>query len=119
VQLDQSGLGDTSQKVLVEGLPPILVLHLKRFVSADGIVKISKPVQFTPELEIPLGTIFSFVSPVLAETKNTSCLGRSRNHGTHFREIRRASALQALWGAIPPRRVCRLRALYGRRAPPE
>ena len=68
VQLDQSGLGDTSQKVLVEGLPPILVLHLKRFVSADGIVKISKPVQFAPELKIPLGTIFSFVSPLLAET---------------------------------------------------
>ena len=35
-------------------LPPVLVLHLKRFlydVAADGVVKISKPVQFTPELK--------------------------------------------------------------------
>jgi hypothetical protein len=46
-------------------LPPVLVLHLKRFYDAatDGINKINKPVHFTPELEIPLGTIFSFLSP--------------------------------------------------------
>jgi ubiquitin carboxyl-terminal hydrolase 10 len=65
VQLGPSGLGEASQQVLIEALPPVLVLHLKRFqydVAADGIVKISKPVQFAPELEIPLGMIFSFVS---------------------------------------------------------
>jgi ubiquitin carboxyl-terminal hydrolase 10 len=51
--------------VQIEALPPILVLHLERFLydaTADGIVKTSKSVQFAPELEIPIGTIFSFVS---------------------------------------------------------
>ena len=66
VQLGTSNFGDASQQVLIEALPSVLVLHLKRFlydVAADGIVKISKFVQFAPELEIPPGTIISFVSP--------------------------------------------------------
>ena len=60
-----SGVGEGNQQVLIETLPPVLVLHLKRFLydaSADGIVKISKPVRFAPELEIPLGMISSFIS---------------------------------------------------------
>ena len=64
-----SGLGEANQQVLIEALPSVLVLHLKRFqydVTADGIVKINKPVRFAPELDIPLGTKFSLVSPVLA-----------------------------------------------------
>jgi hypothetical protein len=59
--------------VYIETFPSVLVLRLERLVynaSADGIVELNKPIQFTPELDIPLGTIFSFVSPVLAETKN-------------------------------------------------
>ncbi|KAA1469297.1 cysteine proteinase [Dentipellis sp. KUC8613] len=47
---------EASQQILIESLPPILVLHLKRFlydVNAKGVVKIGKMVQFTPELEIP------------------------------------------------------------------
>ena len=69
VELGTSGFGEATQQVLIEALPSVLVLHLKRFlydVAADGIVKINKPVQFAPELDIPLGTKFSFVSPVLA-----------------------------------------------------
>jgi ubiquitin carboxyl-terminal hydrolase 10 len=61
VQLGPSG-NEASQLVLIEALPPVLVLHLKRFLydaATNGINKISKPVQFAPELEIPLGTIFS------------------------------------------------------------
>jgi ubiquitin carboxyl-terminal hydrolase 10 len=56
--------------VLLEALPPVLVLHLKRFLydtASDGIVKIRKPVQFGPELQISPGTIISFISPVLAK----------------------------------------------------
>ena len=66
VQLGPSGSSEASQQVFIEALPPVLVLHLKRFlydVNADGIVKITKPIQFAPELEIPLGTKFSFVLP--------------------------------------------------------
>jgi hypothetical protein len=68
VQAGQSSSSETSQQVLIEVLPSVLILHLNRFpcdAAADGIVKINKPVQFTPELEIPSGTIFSFVSFVL------------------------------------------------------
>ena len=54
--------------MLLEALPQILVLHLERFVydpATEGINKINKPIQFAPELQIPIGTIFAFVSPVL------------------------------------------------------
>ena len=58
VQLGPSGFSMAGQQVLIEFLPPILVLHLKRFLydaAADSIVKINKPVLFAPELEIPAG----------------------------------------------------------------
>jgi ubiquitin carboxyl-terminal hydrolase 10 len=57
-------LSEASQQVLLETLPPILVLHLEHFlfdVATDGIKKVSKAIQFAPELEIPLGMIFSFI----------------------------------------------------------
>jgi ubiquitin carboxyl-terminal hydrolase 10 len=66
VQPGPSGFSVASQQVFIEVLPPILVLHLKRFLydaAADSTVKINKPVQFAPELEIPVGMIFSLVSP--------------------------------------------------------
>ena len=70
VPVGQSYSNEASQQVLLETLPPILVLHLDRFQydeATEGIVKISKPVQFAPELEIPHRTIFSFALPVLAK----------------------------------------------------
>ena len=54
---------DASQQMLIEALPPVLVLHLKRFrydEAAGGVVKISKPVRFFPELDIPFGMLFVF-----------------------------------------------------------
>ena len=68
IQLGLSGVGEAIQQVLIEAFPPVLVLHLKRFlydVDADGIVKISKHVQFGSELEIPPGTKFSSISTML------------------------------------------------------
>jgi hypothetical protein len=121
VELGPSGFGEASQQVLIEALPPVLVLHLKRFlydVAADGVVKISKLVQFAPELEIPLGTIFSFFSSCWPRL-SPSWLGWSRIAGTRCRKICGASALQAVWGALPSWQVRRQRALYGRRALPE
>jgi hypothetical protein len=67
VNVGQSNSNEATRQVLLEALPQILVLHLERFpydAATDGINKINKPVQFEPELEIPLGTIFSFVSRV-------------------------------------------------------
>ena len=72
--LGPSGDSEASQQVLIEALPSVLVLHLKRFlydVAADGIVKVSKAIQFAPELKIPHGTIISF-SRMLAKAKNPS-----------------------------------------------
>lgn len=46
---------DASQQVLIETVPPILVLHMKRFLydtNVNGVVKIGKQVSFGPELEI-------------------------------------------------------------------
>jgi len=56
-QISASGLGNASQQVLIEALPPVLVLHLNRVrydAAAGGITKIGKSIQFAPELEIPL-----------------------------------------------------------------
>ncbi|KAH9991181.1 hypothetical protein BJV77DRAFT_963013 [Russula vinacea] len=56
VQPGLSGFSEASQQVLIEALPSVLVLHLKRFLydnATNGIFKISKSVQFGPELEIP------------------------------------------------------------------
>ena len=57
-----SGLSgsDSSQQILIEALPPVLILHLKRFRydSATGsVIKIDKPIQFSPKLDIPFGTL--------------------------------------------------------------
>ncbi|KAH9972228.1 hypothetical protein BJV77DRAFT_1154981 [Russula vinacea] len=54
VRLGPSG-NEASQRVLIEALPPVLVLHLKRFLydaATNGINKIGKPVQIAPELDI-------------------------------------------------------------------
>jgi hypothetical protein len=54
---------DVSQQMLIEALPPALVLHLKRFrydAAAGGVIKISKPILLSPELEIPFGTLLHF-----------------------------------------------------------
>jgi hypothetical protein len=66
---------DASQQMLIEALPPVLVLHLKRFrydAAAGGIIKISKHVQFYPELDIPSGAPFFIYTPAAAETEDIS-----------------------------------------------
>jgi hypothetical protein len=48
--------------VLIEALPPVLIVHLNRFhydTVAGGVVRNRKHVRFSPELEIPPGTFFS------------------------------------------------------------
>ena len=101
LQVGPSSSIRASQQVRIEALPPILVLHLKRFLydaTADGIVKISKPIRFAPELEIPLGTILFFpaqlrlrisrgsddpeiMAPIAAEPANYKLYGVLYHHG--------------------------------------
>jgi ubiquitin carboxyl-terminal hydrolase 10 len=59
VQVGQSSPSEASQQVLLKALPPILVLHLKRFLYDVAMDEINKPIQFASELEIPQGTTFS------------------------------------------------------------
>ncbi len=64
MQVGPSDSSEANQQVLIEALPPVLVLHLKRFLydtTARGVAKIGKSVHFTPELEIPVGTCLSFL----------------------------------------------------------
>ena len=81
MQASASYLGNASQRVLAEALPPVIVLHLNRVrydVAAGGITKIGKSIQLAPELEIPLGTIFTFLAAAQAEN-NTLLSGHFRN----------------------------------------
>ncbi|KAF7313078.1 Ubiquitin carboxyl-terminal hydrolase [Mycena kentingensis (nom. inval.)] len=46
---------NANQQILIDALPPVLVLHLKRFcydVEVGGVVKVGKQIAFGPELEI-------------------------------------------------------------------
>ena len=73
VKVGQSDSSEANQQLDLEALPSILVLHLERFLydaATGGVNKISKFVQFAPQLEIPLGTIFPFISSMLAEAEN-------------------------------------------------
>ncbi|KAJ7858804.1 hypothetical protein B0H14DRAFT_3447012 [Mycena olivaceomarginata] len=46
---------DASQQILIDALPPILILHVKRFcydMVVGGVVEVGKRVAFGPELEV-------------------------------------------------------------------
>jgi ubiquitin carboxyl-terminal hydrolase 10 len=121
-----SGQSKATQQVtvLIEVLPPVLVLHLKRFVynaATDDVVKIGKPIQFSPELEIPLGTEFLLTVNPYSETTTENLFrpGRYRCHDTHCRTTLVSGAIHALWSALPRGHVRKWRSLYHQRAPPE
>jgi ubiquitin carboxyl-terminal hydrolase 10 len=52
---------EATQQVLIDALPPILILHIKRFcydTTVGGVVKVGKQVLLGPELEIGPGRFF-------------------------------------------------------------
>jgi len=80
VQVGPSGSNEASQQVLIEALPPILVLHLKRFLydtAARGVVKVGKPVQFGPDLDIPL----DIMAPAARRPARYTLYGVLYHHG--------------------------------------
>jgi ubiquitin carboxyl-terminal hydrolase 10 len=50
---------EASQQVLIDALPPILVVHMKRFLydtsGVGGVVKVGKQIPFVEELEVAGG----------------------------------------------------------------
>ncbi|KAH9986332.1 hypothetical protein BJV74DRAFT_538642 [Russula compacta] len=79
-QLMQDG---STEQVLIKTLPPLLVLHLVRFqrgTDAGDTVKIGKPIQFLPELEIPTGHMAS-TAPGAAQPARYTLLGVLYHHG--------------------------------------
>jgi len=98
VPVDPSGSSEASLQVLIQDLPPILVLHFKRFIydaAVGGMVKINKPIRFAPELEIPLD--------ITVPAARQSAPSRYTLYGVLY--------------ALPPWYDFRWWALFGRRAP--
>lgn len=106
---------DASQQVHIESLPPILILHLKRFLydaKKGGVAKVGKQVAFTPELDIG--------PEVIAPGRKV--------HGTRYRLFGGTYHIPvvsfqvyscSLHSRLPPRPL-RLRwALHARRVAPE
>ena len=61
--------------MLIEVLPPVLVLHINRVrydAAAGDIRKIGNSIRFGPDLEIPLGTVFTFIEAAKTETTSWS-----------------------------------------------
>ncbi|KAL4259272.1 Ubiquitin carboxyl-terminal hydrolase [Pleurotus pulmonarius] len=58
---------DASQLVLIESLPPVLILHMKRFcydTKVGGVVKVGKHVAFAPELDVKSDVMVTKRPPV-------------------------------------------------------
>jgi ubiquitin carboxyl-terminal hydrolase 10 len=52
------------QQVLIEALPPVLVIHIKRFfydTASGGVVKVGKQVRFGAELDVGCGRFYLFI----------------------------------------------------------
>jgi uncharacterized UBP type Zn finger protein len=83
---------DAQQTVLIDSLPSILVLHLKRFMydtNVKDVVKIGKKVAFERELEIAPGGSYICHFLVFLLTKN-------RDDGTLVKKDRPTYQVQAL-----------------------
>lgn len=128
---------DATQQVLIDALPPVLILHMKRFLydtKVGDVVKVGKQVSFSQELDIPSGTSPSpqpsHPSTVDLQISQRSYRPQNGHHKvsstncsevclihTYSYKIYRAHASSR--SLIPPRPVSIGRALYSRRAAPE
>ncbi|KAI1788359.1 cysteine proteinase [Ganoderma leucocontextum] len=58
---------DAQQQVLIDALPPVLILHMKRFLydtKVGDVIKVGKQVSFASELDVP--------SDIISATKRTA-----------------------------------------------
>ena len=85
---------DATKQVYVETFPPVLILHLKRFVydgTEHSVVKRSKPVAYGIELAIPSGKRWSFGIGIFLN-HHRHCLSNSQNSRTY--------QVQAVWRCV-------------------
>lgn len=129
---------DASQRVLIEALPPVLVLHVKRFcydTTVGGVVKVTKQVRFEPELEIGSGMCLRAMA--IRESSRLMRLGcvdmmaptGKRPQSTKYRLFggmsfscslhSRFDILIPICSSLPPRSLSIRRALHSRRSSPE
>jgi hypothetical protein len=91
----RGGLVDASKQVLIESLPPILVVHVKRFLYDlhGGVQKSSKPLLYKTTLELPRGipylsNVQAITDVVSMQTYCRSTKEASRHRGTNYTQVR-------------------------------
>lgn len=85
---------DATKQVYIDSFPPVLILHLKRFVydpQEQNVVKRDKPVAYGSELVIPQGESTSYKSDL-------------RNH-LSAEAYQQADHVSPVWSRVPPRKV--------------
>ena len=93
---------EAQQLVHIDALPPVLILHMKRFcydTSVGGVVKVGKQVRFAPELEIGNGKCAVFQE---AGNNINGLTNRCRTDIPWNAEVA-TTEIQALRRAVSPR----------------
>lgn len=118
---------DAAKQVYIETFPPVLMLHLKRFVydgNEQSVVKRSRPVAYGTELVIPPGKR-DFFPMICSHSAQRSCRQggeqreRSSTGSSEVSQVKRvAMAVFMVLSGIPSRHLRFRRPLHRRRRPP-
>lgn len=74
---------EASKQLLLESLPPVLILHLKRFKYDRGTTKVHRIVGFESELEIPANVISAGRRQALAKHRRYQLSAVVYHHGRY------------------------------------
>ena len=118
---------EASRQELIEALPPVLILHLKRFLydtNVKDVVKIGKQVAFGPELEIIPGQFSPYEQSVFRCAQlvaRTHCANSETGTSSEVPAIRRYVITDHSYGhflrmsfcsVVPPWAISIWRPLY-------
>lgn len=124
-------LVDATKQVLIESLPPILVVHVKRFLYDlhGGVQKSNKPLLYNTILEVPRGipyfadvqtSLTAIPVDVLSPNQRGASSPRYRLYaGTYWdTKPRDLTLTRGLSSDLSPRQVCFRRTLHNRLTAP-